>query len=102
MIICRKGDRRQQNRKMCYYTQKTNRQPSGRAIRLTCVTTQFSKLLMWKHEETKHQKKCVGHKTDRQIFRHVWRDMMHMSVTDTKLNLQTDLQTQMKFRRMDS
>ena len=50
MIICRKGDRRQQNRKMCYYTQKTNRQPSGRVIRLTCVTTQFSKLLMWKHE----------------------------------------------------
>jgi len=48
------------------------------------------------------KKKCVGHKTDRQIFRHVWRDMMHMSVTDTKLNLQTDLQTQMKFRRMDS
>ena len=29
---------------MRYYTQKTNRQLGGRAIRLTCVTTQFSKL----------------------------------------------------------
>jgi len=37
---------------MRYYTQKTNRQPGGRAIRLTCLTTQFSKLIRTVNVET--------------------------------------------------
>ena len=36
------------------------------------------------------KKMCVGHKTDKQTFGHVWRDLVHMIVTDTKLNRLTD------------
>jgi len=37
---------------MRYYTQKTNRQLGERAIRLTCVTTQFSELIRTVNVET--------------------------------------------------
>ena len=53
-------------------------------------------------KKSKQKIMCVEHKTDNQTFGRVWRDIVHMNVTDTKLNLQTDLQTQTKFRRMDS